>query len=61
MNNFTKLLNLANKFKTSKGFYSRLFESLINLNTDEINAINNNESLKHCHDELDLIMFLEGC
>lgn len=60
LTNYEKLLATADTFRHSQGFYSRLYESLKELNEDTIEDINNIETLYSANDTLDVVMYLEG-
>lgn len=56
--NFSKLFNVVDKLKNSQGFYSRLYNNLIELSENEISDIEN--ELPTFFDEVDVIMYLEN-
>lgn len=60
LTNYEKLLQTADKFRFSQGFYGRLYESLKELDEDTIQDVNNIESLFSAQDTLDVVMYLEG-
>lgn len=56
--NFARLFNVVYSLKNSQGFYSRLYNDLVNLSEDEISDIEN--ELPDFYDEVDVIMYLEN-
>ncbi|MBO7528037.1 MAG: hypothetical protein J6T74_09165 [Clostridia bacterium] len=71
MNNFEKLLNSKNKnviifantiqaFKNSQVFYSRLFRSICEQDTEELNNLIKILKKQNFSDTLDVVMWLEA-
>lgn len=60
LSNYEKLLMTAESLKNSQGFYSRLYDTLLNATEDSINEINNIETLYSARDTLDVVFYLEG-
>lgn len=56
--NFNKLFQVVKTLRYSQGFYSRLYNQLIDLPEDEISDIEN--ELPDFFDKVDVIMFLEN-
>lgn len=56
--NFSKLFNVVHNLKSSQGFYSRLYNSLIDLT--EIEMLEIEKQLPDFSDEVDVIMYLEN-
>jgi hypothetical protein len=59
LTNYEKLVTTAAIFKNSQGFYSRLYSNLIEMDSDTIEEINQDETLKNCKDTLDVVLYLE--
>lgn len=55
---FKDLLDLCKKFSHSQGSYGRLYLQLKDAAPEQIAAID--EAMKDLHDELDIIMWIEG-
>ena len=71
MSNFEKLLNYKNKnvnifanailtFKDSQGFYSRLFRSICEQDSEELNNLIEILKKQNFSDTLDVVMWLEA-
>lgn len=60
LTNYEKLLQTAKSFSNSQGSYGRMYDSLLELESFEIDEINKHESLTNCKDMLDVVMLLEG-
>ena len=56
--NFVKLFNVVYSLKDSQGFYSRLYNNLVNLTEFEILDIE--KRLPNFNNKLDVIMYLES-
>ena len=59
LTNYKKLLITAEQLRYSQGFYSRLYQNLIELEESEIEDINSLENFKNCQSTLDVILELE--
>lgn len=56
--NFSKLFNVVHDLKSSQGFYSRLYNNLIDLT--EIEMLEIEKQLPDFSDGVDVIMYLEN-
>lgn len=60
LSNYEKLLKTAGSLRHSQGYYSGLYETLLNITDEAMEDINNIESLYSAKDTLDVVMYLEG-
>lgn len=56
--NFSRLFNVVHNLKNSQGFYSRLYNNLVNLT--EIEMLEIEKQLPDFSDEVDVVMYLEN-
>ena len=59
MTNYEKLITTSMTFKNSQGFYSRLFESLMEMSKEDIKNLNQYDNFKKCNSILDVVLELE--
>ena len=59
LTNYEKLVTTSVIFKNSQGFYSRLYSDLIEMDSETIEKINQDKTLKNCKDTLDVVLYLE--
>lgn len=60
LSNYEKLLKTADNLRYSQGYYGRLYEGLLDMDSDSISDLNNIETLYSAKDMLDVVMYLEG-
>ena len=60
LSNYDKLLEVANAFRFSQGFYSRMYANLIAIDDDSIEQINEDSQLKECSSILNVVLAIEG-